>query len=29
LWTIDLDADGDRADAHVERALVRSRVQLS
>jgi exoribonuclease R len=28
LWTIDLDADGARTDARVERALVRSRARL-
>ena len=28
LWTIRVDADGDGTDAHVERALVRSRAQL-
>lgn len=29
LWTIDLDADGEPRDVHVERATVRSRAQLS
>ncbi|MBO3094473.1 RNB domain-containing ribonuclease [Cellulomonas dongxiuzhuiae] len=29
LWSIDLDADGEPVDVHVERALVRSRAQLS
>ena len=29
LWTIDLDADGEGTDVVVERALVRSRAQLS
>ncbi|GIG40304.1 RNB domain-containing ribonuclease [Cellulomonas phragmiteti] len=29
LWQIDLDADGEPLDVHVERALVRSRAQLS
>ena len=28
LWTISLDAEGARTDAHVERALVRSRAKL-
>ncbi|MBD8505019.1 RNB domain-containing ribonuclease [Hoyosella sp. G463] len=28
LWTIDLDAEGDRTSTHVERARVRSREQL-
>jgi exoribonuclease R len=29
LWTIDLDADGSVASAHLERAIVRSRSQLT
>ncbi|MGH9273228.1 MAG: RNB domain-containing ribonuclease [Acidimicrobiales bacterium] len=29
LWTIDLDADGTVASAHLERAVVRSRAQLT
>ncbi|WP_309134094.1 RNB domain-containing ribonuclease [Cellulomonas sp.] len=29
LWRVDLDADGEPTDVHVERALVRSRAQLS
>lgn len=29
LWSVDLDADGEPVDVHVERALVRSRAQLS
>lgn len=29
LWRVDLDADGEPVDVHVERALVRSRAQLS
>lgn len=29
LWTIELDQDGERRDVRVERALVRSRAQLS
>ncbi|MCC2316186.1 RNB domain-containing ribonuclease [Cellulomonas xiejunii] len=29
LWSIDLDADGEPVDVHVERALVRSRAQLT
>jgi exoribonuclease R len=29
LWRVDLDADGEPTDVHVERALVRSRAQLA
>lgn len=29
LWRVDLDADGEPVDVHVERALVRSRAQLA